>query len=395
MAHRRETSVGSGENVKRKTVTMIMHRLNARGGHERSTLEVLTRLARTGWAIELVAFEVDDWPTELPLRFHQVPAWHPPAQLFENLWFAAYVLCWSLLHRRPAGVRVTMGVAAARADVRIVQFLNCAYLETVRKGLAPLPDTANPMRRLYQRIYTAWEAWRERRLLPRSQHLVANSHRVRADLETCLGARTPPVTVVHNGTDHAPDTDRDTTGAQGLIADVPVIVFVGALERKGIDKALRALALTTTKRWRLGVLGEGQIGRWQAYADRLGIGDQVTFFGFQRMAPFWQAADLLLFPSTYEPFGLVVSEAAGRGVIPIASSECGAMELWPGRPDWLNLSATSSDAEWAHAIDRLVTDPNVRARIARDAHDRFLEWTWSKVAEAYANVLTGAHEDRA
>jgi glycosyltransferase involved in cell wall biosynthesis len=373
---------------------MFMHRLNARGGHERSTLEILTRLSRAGWHVELVAFEADDWPAELPFHFYRVPRWHPPVQLLENLWFASYVCLWSLFHKRRGRVFVTMGVAAANGDVRVVQFLNSAYRRSVQAGIARYPNSSTGLHDLYQRFYAWWESWRERRLLPRSRHVVAISHRVGDDIKAFLGGTTPPMSVIHHGTDDTPHTVRTSEGAVSLSTDVPVILFVGALERKGIDKALRALALIQDKPWRFGVLGAGQVSRWQEYARTLGIEARVRFLGFQEMEPYWQVADILLFPSTYEPFGLVITEAASHGLIPVASSECGAMELWQDRPAWLDLSATSDDAEWAEALARLVTDQTAREELAEDAQSRFQEWDWDKATAAYARVLNGILAER-
>ena len=220
--------------MRQKTVTMIMHRLNARGGHERSTLEVLTRLSRAGWAVELVAFELDNWPAELPIRFHRVPKWHPPVQLMENMWFACYVFMWSLFRARGERIFVTIGAAAANVDLRIVQFVNSAYQKSVHTGIAHYPNTATAFHRIYQRFYSSFEGWRERRLLPRAKHLIAISNQVRHELQELFGADTPPISIVHHGTDHTPEKVRHLEGAVALTGDVPVTIFAGALERKGV-----------------------------------------------------------------------------------------------------------------------------------------------------------------
>ncbi len=107
------------------------------------------------------------------------------------------------------------------------------------------------------------------------------------------------------------------------------LLFVGALDKahyfKGIDVLLRALVILTSRRWRLKIVGEGDLKpEYEALAKKLRLENQVEFpakLAGAELVRAFQEADLLLLPSTNsnEAFGLVLIEAMACGVPVIAS----------------------------------------------------------------------------
>jgi UDP-glucose:(heptosyl)LPS alpha-1,3-glucosyltransferase len=114
-----------------------------------------------------------------------------------------------------------------------------------------------------------------------------------------------------------------------------VVLFVGTnYARKGLDTLLRAISLLKYReRYRLLVVGKGNISRYKKLARGLGLQEITTFCGFQdQVAPFYGAADVFVLPSYYEPFGNVCLEAMACGLPVITTRETGASELiLPGR----------------------------------------------------------------
>jgi glycosyltransferase involved in cell wall biosynthesis len=139
--------------------------------------------------------------------------------------------------------------------------------------------------------------------------------------------------------------------------------------------------------WRFEVVGGGDLDAWRARAAALGLGGRVTFHGAGAAAPFYERADIFLLPSSYEPFGLVVTEAAAHGLTPVCSRQCGALELWPGRPEWLDLAADEPPARWTAALRRLLTSPVERAAVARQAQQAISARSWDEVAREYAALF--------
>lgn len=110
--------------------------------------------------------------------------------------------------------------------------------------------------------------------------------------------------------------------------DTPVAIFVGSgFTRKGLDDLLEALVFAVD--WQLLVIGKDKKqNRFIEKSRKLGVNNRVHFLGVQtQVQDFYSAADLLIHPAWYEPFGNVVLEAMamGRGVL--VSSNCGASEL--------------------------------------------------------------------
>src|SRR5487761_4200 len=105
-------------------------------------------------------------------------------------------------------------------------------------------------------------------------------------------------------------------------ADAPVALFCAKLQpRKRPQDLLRAFASANVPGSYLVYAGDGPMrSALEAEANRLGISDRTRFLGFVNQSTLPQVycgSDLLVLPSEYEPFGLVVNEAmlCGRGVI--------------------------------------------------------------------------------
>jgi glycosyltransferase involved in cell wall biosynthesis len=62
--------------------------------------------------------------------------------------------------------------------------------------------------------------------------------------------------------------------------------------------------------------------------EQLGLSDKVRFIGFMSpLAAAYQDADVLVYPSTYEIFGLVPFEALLCGTPVIVTDDCGCGEI--------------------------------------------------------------------
>ena len=116
----------------------------------------------------------------------------------------------------------------------------------------------------------------------------------------------------------------------GIGREEMIVLFAGTnYERKGLDTLLQAVSrLEYRKKYRLLVVGKGNIPRYQRLAQRLGLQEITIFCGFQeQMPPFYGAADIFVLPSYYDPFGNVCLEAMACGLPVIATRQTGASEL--------------------------------------------------------------------
>jgi glycosyltransferase involved in cell wall biosynthesis/UDP:flavonoid glycosyltransferase YjiC (YdhE family) len=179
----------------------------------------------------------------------------------------------------------------------------------------------------------------------------------------------------------APERIREIRAELGAGDDDFLIGAVGRLvPRKGFDVLLHAFAAAKLERARLVVVGEGSERR---SLERL-AGDNVTFTGFRRdVKDLYQAFDLFVCPSRYEPFGRVIAEALDAGVPVVASDAQGPRDIATRYP--VELVATEDPSQLVAALQRQYAAG--RRRIACDLSEFSLEATAERMERAYRQVL--------
>jgi UDP-glucose:(heptosyl)LPS alpha-1,3-glucosyltransferase len=185
-------------------------------------------------------------------------------------------------------------------------------------------------RGLYHRLVLALEA----RVFARTPQIVAIAHRGKAEIERLYGVAARRVRVVYNGVDlerFHPDraaAHRAAARAEaGLTADDHVLLFAGSgFERKGLDTALEGLSRLPATR--LVVIGRGDERRYREMAARLSIEPRVSWLGVRADLERWYgAADALVLPTRYEPFGNVHLEALASGLPVVTTTAAGGAEV--------------------------------------------------------------------
>jgi glycosyltransferase involved in cell wall biosynthesis len=159
------------------------------------------------------------------------------------------------------------------------------------------------------------------------------------------------VTIIPNGADLSRVIDRGDRAFRGT----PMILMVGRLERqKGHDIAFRALANVHAP-WKLDVVGEGsRMRELKELAERIGISSRVHFRGARSDVPQLLAdADLFLFPSRWEGFGIALAEAAAAGVPLLASNLPALRDFIPQT----RLVASEDVTAWQREISAVLADP--------------------------------------
>lgn len=111
----------------------------------------------------------------------------------------------------------------------------------------------------------------------------------------------------------------------------PAILYLGNLTRiKGIDVLFQAIAKLKSElpSIKLHLVGSGFVNYFQLLVRKNGIEKSVVFHGrvSDFMVPrYYRSADICVFPSRYEPFGIVILEAMASGT-PIVASNTGVFE---------------------------------------------------------------------
>lgn len=115
----------------------------------------------------------------------------------------------------------------------------------------------------------------------------------------------------------------------GASSSDPVVLFCAKLQpwKRPVD-LLRAFAKANVQNALLLFAGEGPLRpQLESEAAALGIASRVRFLGFvnqSQLPPVYTSADLMVLPSEYEPFAVVVNEAMCCGCPVIVSDRVGA-----------------------------------------------------------------------
>ncbi|PSR13101.1 phosphoheptose isomerase [filamentous cyanobacterium CCP3] len=245
----------------------------------------------------------------------------------------------------------------------------------------------------------------EEQVVQAADGIIAECPQDRDDLIQLYGADASKIHIVPCGVDLSefwPIPKRQARATLGLPAAERVVLQLGRMvPRKGVDTALEAIALLNRQRLptRLLVVGgesavpdpqvTPEIGRLQAIAADLGIGDRVSFVG-QRgrevLKYFYSAADVFVTTPWYEPFGITPLEAMACGT-PVIGSNVGGIKFTVRDGETGYLVAPKNAQEVCDRIAFLYQNPTVLNLFGRQAQRHVARrFTWAKVASALAGI---------
>jgi glycosyltransferase involved in cell wall biosynthesis len=153
----------------------------------------------------------------------------------------------------------------------------------------------------------------ERLLTRRADRVICITEALARFNRDVVGLPSSKLRVVHYGLDAPPEPWGPSDGPE-LPSEVPVLLAIMRLvEQKGVDVAIRALALVREQHpdTRLVVLGEGPLrSDLVTLASQLGVGEAVSFPGRVGDVAWWlKRSAALVHPARWEGFGLALLEA--------------------------------------------------------------------------------------
>jgi len=171
-----------------------------------------------------------------------------------------------------------------------------------------------------------------------------------------------------------------------------VVAYAGHLYAwKGVDILLEALALMPDVRGLIigGHRAEPDLARTTTLADRLGLAGRITFTGLVEpgcVSDLLSQADILVLPNTASaistrftsPLKLFEYMAAGR---PIVASDLPSIREILRDGENAMLVAPGDPSALAGAVQRLLADSELAARLARAALDQVPAYSWDRRAE--------------
>lgn len=246
----------------------------------------------------------------------------------------------------------------------------------------------------------------ERKAATYADKIITVSYAMKDEL-LALGFPADKIEVVWNGVDankYSPERVphekiKEVRSKYGISDDERMILFIGRLTGvKGPDKLILAMPHVVSEfpNVKLVVVGKGEMeSELVKLSERLGISNKVVFnFNMlpeeERIAHY-AACDLAVFPSLYEPFGIVALEAMAmkKPIVVGARGVSGMREsVVSAGPDQTGYHINPYDPyDIAMAIKLILRDENHMRKLGENGRRRVLsEFTWEKIAKRIESI---------
>ena len=241
------------------------------------------------------------------------------------------------------------------------------------------------------------------------RHAVASAkHIISVSKHTAFELRNLPfapsdieTTVIYEGVDDqffVPPADLEVGKMRALLGtDSSYLLHVGVwMSHKNLERLLRAFKQVVEKRPDLKLVVTGKpvpmYSNLLKLIQELGVENSVVFPGFvpdDLLPALYSQAEMLVFPSLYEGFGLPAIEAAAVGTPVVCSNVTSLPEIMNDGAFYVNPEDVD---DIARGIERVLGDGDLRAQVISHARQRVAEFRWDVCAKEtlklYKLVLT-------
>lgn len=224
-----------------------------------------------------------------------------------------------------------------------------------------------------------------------SSEVIVNSNYMKNEVQRLFGLPYDKINVIPNGVNlqlfSNVNVDYDFR-RQYAMDNEKIILYVGRLVyEKGIQNLIAAMPkiLDRYNDSKLIICGRGgMIDELREQVKYLGIDNKVYFAGYcdsKKMQKMYKCADVAVFPSTYEPFGIVAIESMLSGTPTIVSDVGGLNEIVEHGVTGMKSYAGNANSI-ADSVLALLFDPKLCANISQNAIKKVKEnYNWAKITD--------------
>lgn len=330
---------------KGKRLALYVHDFKLEIGHSNSLIELI-RHAPSDYlnqfsSIEVVSFTTTPLSELFPnfkgaLQWTKVPFPNLKPVLFKSIFFQFWCLLYNRFFQQKNSYRIGIGISSLNVDAVSIQFIHHIWTE---RGLEQ--ESNHGLRKIYKKVLFAYFELCEKFLFNKKGLKFFSPAKFLSDF---LLKKFPGIhaETVYSGVnldrfilpgDSKPELFQKLVQKypvlQGLDVSKPIYLFIGAYERKGLPEALDLVA--SVKDAQFIVIGSPSAGKEVNWPSTI----KVFPIRFTKEVPlFYALSDAFVFPTIYEPFGLVLFEAMAMG-LPIITrrNQVGASELLEGLPE--------------------------------------------------------------
>ncbi len=312
---------------------------------------------------------------------------------------------WSEFEHHPLPGCQRLPVLMSLGNWHLAQAIQKYELDLIHdpNGIAPFLGPAKGAKRLvtihdafpyvYPKTHTRLDNWRFRWMLPsavkRADMVLTDSQNSRIDLIRYLNLPEDKIRVVACGVNGnfkpVPDSPERAQILARYGITSPYLLYIGGITpRKNISGLLEAYAQLRLRHPDLNLVIGGK-RQWQAGEidttfKRLGLENLVHFTGYvadEDLPALYSAAELFVFPSLYEGFGLPPLEAMACGT-PVVTTNVSSL------PEVVGDAALLVDPRYnkslVEAIERGLNNKVLRAELRQKGLERAALFSWEKAA---------------
>lgn len=239
-----------------------------------------------------------------------------------------------------------------------------------------------------QEYWLTYEAWR----------VIVCSNFMKQEVKSYFSCPENKVDVVFNGVDtekfEFDATDEEMAAWRRRLAkpEEKIVLYVGRFVReKGIHVLLNTASsvLAEEPDTKFVIVGGGARENLERFVRWYGLENKVLFTGFmsgRALHQLYRVADVAVFPSLYEPFGIVALEGMSAGCAVVASDAGGLREVVVH--DETGTSTYAGDSgSLAWGILRVIRDTSRAERLKAAARDRLkTDFCWENIAKQTLNI---------
>jgi glycosyltransferase involved in cell wall biosynthesis len=363
-----------GTSVSRRPrISLVVHDFSTGYGQGRYCTELSTRLAgHFEFSVVAASFTSDPLSN---LRSFPVPAWRRNVATTIVSFLAR---CGGPLRESRPDLIHAQGLTCWNTDLITAHVCNAARLHHMAGS------------RLKARLFTQLVAPLEKAFYGQRQarRVIGISRVVAEEIRQHYRWRRP-VDVIYHGTDverFRPPISGERESLRSELA-VPaeswLWLFMGEAE-KGLRDVIAQLPQFPSAR--LLVVSRSRLVPYRAEAERLGVVGRIHFHGPDpRPERLHRVADVLVYPSRYDTFAMVVAEAMASGVPVVVGQRVGAAELIEDGRNGLLCDPDSTETI-SRPLRQLQAAPDWARQIGQAGRRTIERHTWAECAEATARV---------
>lgn len=324
-------------------LTIYVHDFHLEIGHTRATIDLLNHLTLEQKSaiseISVISYSATDpsillqFPMGTKIRFIKVPFPHIYPFLFKSIFYQLWTGARYLFLKSKNEVSLSIGIAFLFPDIVNIQFIHHHWNE-----LNSLFHKYSWHKKVYKKILFFYFNFLERIIYGKANtRFVVLSHFTRDYLIEKFHIAKEQATLAYSNVNHENffllenekniilnELGSEAQGLSSIDFNKPIFLFVGAFERKGLLQAM--LMLEEIQGAQFIIIGKSESGE-----NKIPQSDRITIFHIpftKKLNSYYNLADYFIFPTLYEPFGLVVLEAAMTGLrLIIPKKNLGASEL--------------------------------------------------------------------